>query len=179
MLCIIMHRILVSDIMTREPVTADPSISLMDISKLMIKKKVGSVLLVREKKLVGIIAEKDILWAIVKKSEGGLAKIKAIEISPKKLATIRPEANLEEVINKMKKYKFTRLPVIKEGVLLGIITSRDILNFHPEIYPELRELEEIREEEQKLKRKELYERKQKFERNRKETDFYNPLDDAE
>ncbi|MDO8467551.1 MAG: CBS domain-containing protein [Nanoarchaeota archaeon] len=174
-----MHKVLVSDIMTREPVTADPSISLMDISKLMIKKKVGSVLLVRGKKLVGIIAEKDILWAIVKKSERDLAKIKAIEISPKKLATIRPEANLEEVINKMKKYKFTRLPVIKEGVLLGIITSRDILNFHPEIYPELRELEEIREEEQKLKRRSELHKKQGTIKIGRDQDFYNPLEDAE
>lgn len=150
-----MKNILVSDIMTQYPIIVSPDMNLLDCARTMIKKKVGSLLLVdktRKKKLVGFLAQKDILWALIKKSREDLSKIKAIEISPKKIAIIRPEATVEEALNKMKKLKFEKLPVIHEGELVGIITIKDILTFHPEIYPEIEELAKIREESEKLKR---------------------------
>jgi CBS domain protein len=51
----------------------------------------------------------------------------------------------------MKKLKFERLPVIKDKELVGLITAKDILNFHPELYRELDEFAKIREEARKLK----------------------------
>ena len=38
-------------------------------------------------------------FRLVKKSQKDLSEIKAIDISPKKLATIRPSASLEEAIS--------------------------------------------------------------------------------
>ncbi len=147
-----MNGILVADIMTREPIIAKPNINLLESAKKMVKKRVGSLLIVDKKKLVGFISQKDILWALIKKSKEDLSKIKAIDISPKKIATIKPSATIEEAMQKMKKVKFERLPVIHEKELVGIITIKDILNFHPEFYPELEELAQIREETKKLKR---------------------------
>ena len=147
-----MENILVADIMTHEPVTAKPDENLLNCAKKMVRKKVGSLLLVDKKKLIGFIDEKDILWALVKKSKEDLSKIKAVDISPKKIITIKPSATVREAINRMKKVKFERLPVINDNQLVGIITIKDILNFHPEFYPELDEFARIREEEEKLKR---------------------------
>jgi CBS-domain-containing membrane protein len=118
----------------------------------MVKKKVGSLLIVDNKKLVGFISQMDILWALVKKSKDDLTQIKAIDISPRKIATIKPTSTIQEAIGKMKKLKFERLPVIHKGNLVGIVTVKDILNFHPEFYPELDEFAKIREEAEKLKR---------------------------
>jgi predicted transcriptional regulator len=118
----------------------------------MVQKRAGSLLLVSGKRLVGIISRKDILWALVKKSKEDLSQIRAIDISPRKIATIKPTKTIGEALKKMKKLKFERLPVIKNKELVGIITLRDILNFHPEIYPELKEYEQIQEESQKLQR---------------------------
>lgn len=146
-----MRKIFVSDIMTREPMTAKPETNLLECAKLMVKKNTGSLLLVDGKKLVGIISEYDILWALTKKSPEELPKIKAIDISPRKIATIKPSATIEETIAKMKTLKFERLPVIHEKELAGIITAKDILNFNPEFYPELDEFSKIREESKKLK----------------------------
>ena len=143
---------LVADIMTREPIMVKPDINLLECAKKMVRKRVGSLLLVDKKRLVGFISEKDILWALVKKSKEDLSQIKAIEISPKKIATIKPTATIQQAIEKIKKVKFERLPVIHKGELLGIITARDILNFHPEFYPELEEFAAVREESEKLKR---------------------------
>ncbi|MBS3085894.1 CBS domain-containing protein [Candidatus Pacearchaeota archaeon] len=147
-----MSRIIVADIMTRDPIIIEPETSLFDCAKKMVKKRVGSLLLAKGKKLVGFVSEEDILWALVKKSRQDLSKIKAIDISPRKIATIKPESSIEETIKKMKKLKFERLPVIHNGELVGLITTRDIINFNPQVYPELKEFEEIREESKKLKR---------------------------
>jgi CBS domain-containing protein len=147
-----MENVLVADIMTREPITTKPDINLLDSAKKMVKKKLGSLLIVDKKNLLGFISQKDILWALVKKSKEDLSKIKAIDISPKKIVTIKPSATIEEALQKMKKAKFERLPVVHEKELVGIITIKDILNFHPEFYPELEELAQIREEAKKLKR---------------------------
>jgi len=147
-----MKNILVADIMTREPISTKPDTSLLDCAKKMVRKRVGSLLIIDKKRLVGFISQKDILWALIKKSKKDLSKIKAIDISPKKIATIKPSTTIEEAIQKMKKVKFERLPVLHEGELVGMITIKDILNFHPEFYPELEELSQIREETKKLKR---------------------------
>ena len=143
---------IVADVMTRGPITVKPSTNLLECAKKMVRQRVGSILLVDKKRLVGFISQEDILWALIKKSKEDLSKITAIEISPKKLATIKPTATIQQAIEKMKTVKFERLPVIHNGELLGIITTKDILNFHPEFYPELDEFSKIREESEKLKR---------------------------
>lgn len=147
-----MHNILVSDIMTRDPVVIRPNTNLLDCAKVMVKKKLGSLLLVDNKRLVGIISRKDILWALVKKSRQDLSKIRAIDISARKIATVKPTSTIKEVLSKMNKFRFQTLPVVNEGEFVGLITVRDILNFHPELYPELEEFAQIREESEKLKR---------------------------
>jgi signal-transduction protein with cAMP-binding, CBS, and nucleotidyltransferase domain len=118
----------------------------------MARGRVGSLLIVEGKKLVGFITQRDILWALVKKPDADFSKIKAMDLSPKKIVTIRQNATLNEVISKMNRSKFDRLPVVNGNELLGIVTAKDVLNFHPEIYPEMEEFANIREQTEKLKR---------------------------
>ena len=147
-----MDNILIDNVMTREPILAKPDTNLLECAKKMVKKRVGSLLLVDKKRLVGFISEKDILWALIKKSKEDLSKIRAIDISPRKIATIKSSTTIQQAIEKMKKLKFKKLPVIDNGELVGIVTIKDILNFHPEFYPELEEFAKIREESEKLKK---------------------------
>ena len=147
-----MKKILVSDVMTRIPVIISPDTHLLECAKKMVRKRLGSLLITKNKKLIGFISSKDILWALIKKSKEDLSKIKAIDISPKKIAAIKPTSTIEEAIKKMKKVKFYRLPVIKDKELVGVISVKDILNFYPELYQELKEFAQIREETKKLKR---------------------------
>lgn len=137
--------------MTREPLAINPEANLLECAKRMVQKKTGSLLLVNNKKLLGIISTSDILWALVKQSKDELTKIRAIDISPRKIAIIRPYATLDEAIKKMKDSKFERLPVVDSNELVGIVTIKDILSFNPEFYPEIEELAKIREESRKLK----------------------------
>ncbi len=147
-----MEKILVSDIMTRDPIIIKPTTNLLECAKKMVKKKVGSLLIVDNKRLVGFVSRKDILWALVKKSRKDLLDITAVDISPRKIAAIKPTSSIREALDKMKKLKFQTLPVIYNGSLVGMVTIKDILNFYPEAYEELGEFDKIREESQKLKR---------------------------
>jgi len=147
---IMKNEITVADVMTRKPITIGPETNLLDCAKKMLKNKVGALLIVdKNKKLVGYIAQKEILWAIVKKSKN-LGGIKAIDISARKLTTIPPKLTIKEAMKRMKKYK--RLPVVQKGELVGLLSAKDILNFNPYFYPEFEEMTKIREESEKLKR---------------------------
>lgn len=156
-----MKNVLVLDVMTRDPVTISPEASLFECAKKMVKMGVGSLIISKNKKLLGFISEGDILWALTKKSFGDLKNVKAIEISPKKIVTIKPEATLTVAIEKMKKIKLEKLPVVKNNEVIGIITAKDILSFNPELYPEIEEFAKIKQESEKLKRiKEAEERRE-------------------
>ena len=57
----------VMDSMTHAPAVVKPSESLQKCAKLMLKKKLGNVLIIKNEKLKGIITEKDLIRAIVAK----------------------------------------------------------------------------------------------------------------
>ena len=165
----------IADIMTRNPITAKPDDNLLECSRKMIKKRVGSLIVVENKKVVGFLTMKDILWAIVKKSEKELSKIKAKDISRKKIYTLKSSFSLDEAIKRIKKLKIDRFPVVDKKELVGIVTARDILNFNPSLYPELEEFSKIREEEDKLKRIKLSKDKPVTEGICEECGNYGPL----
>ncbi|MFW6047032.1 MAG: cyclic nucleotide-binding/CBS domain-containing protein [Candidatus Woesearchaeota archaeon] len=146
------EKIKVADLMTRNPIQISPDSDLLKCARVMVRKKVGSLLLVENKKFIGFISSQDILWALVKRPKDELKQIKAKDISPRKIIKVKPEDPLQESLDKMKKYKFERLPVVQDGELVGMVTARDILNFYPEFYQELDEFRQIREESEKLKR---------------------------
>jgi len=147
-----MNQILVSDVMTRRLVTAPSNASLLDSAKKIVRKKVGGLIITEGKKFKGFISSQDILWAIVKNPKTDLSKIKALDISPRKVITISSSAPIQKAIDKIKKFKFYRLPVVDKGNAVGMITVKDILSFYPAAQSELGDLELIREESEKLSR---------------------------
>jgi len=147
-----MNRVLVSDIMTRQITSVNPDTNLLECARIMVRKRSSSLLLIKDKLLKGFISTEDILWAIVKKSKEDLSKIKASDISPRKIVTIQPDATIDEAVSRIKRFKFHRLPVVKNGEVIGLITMRDILNFYPELNTQLKEVQAVREETEKMRR---------------------------
>jgi len=156
-----MNDLLVSDIMTRELVSVSKDSDLFECAKKMTFKKVSSVLILDKDKLLGLISQKDIIWAITKKKNLDLTKIRALDISPKKLGYISPDLTIRKAISKMNLLKTERLPVVKNNKVIGMLSAKDILNIHPEVYPELEEFYKIREQSDKMKRVKIAE-KRKF-----------------
>jgi CBS domain-containing protein len=147
-----MERTRVSDIMTQDPITIDSNANLLECAKKMVRKRVGSLIISDKKRLSGFISQRDVLWALIKNPRADLSKVKGVDISPKKISTVKPTATIKDVIKKMNSLKFDRFPVVDNGNIVGIVTAKDVLNFHPELYPELEEYANIREEQEKLRR---------------------------
>ena len=148
-----MHRrIAVGDIMTRELVSVKSNASLHDCAKELVKQRVNTILVSENKKLLGIVTARDILWAITKKPNLNLKEIKIIDIAKRKVAVIKPSADIKKAFLKMKRYGFRRLPVLSKGNLIGILTIKDILRIDPSIYASTSDLFDMREETQKLKK---------------------------
>jgi len=144
--------------MTREFVSAPPNTTLKDCARIMIKKKVGSLILTDKGKLQGILTEKDIIWAIVKKSEKDLGKIYAKDLMNKKVVTIKPGADITEALDRIKKFKVRRLPVVEDGKVIGMLTIKDILKVDPSLFEMIQETVKIREESKKMKAGEKFRR---------------------
>jgi len=141
------------DIMTRNFISVSPDTSLLDCARKMVKKRVGSLILEQNNELKGIITEGDIIWAMTKKSKKDLNKIKASEIAPRKIVTIKPSADLYDALQKMKKTKYRWLPVTVKGNIIGFLTLKDILRIEPSLFDMASEIMQIKEEGSKLKRR--------------------------
>ncbi len=142
----------VGDIMTRNFVSAQPEVSLLECSRLMVKNKVGSLIIRSGKKVHGILTEGDIIAAIVRRKNADLGKIQARDIATKKLIISKPEEDVMIALSKMRKSYHKRLPVVVKEEIVGIVTIKDILKIHPELFSEVSAAFRIREEMEKLKR---------------------------
>ena len=142
----------VGDIMTRDFVFATPDTDLRSCVKLMVKKKVGSLIIKKNDKLVGLLTEKIILWAIVKKSKRHLREILASDVMKKKVFTIKPSADIMDAVTRFRKKKVRRLPVVERGRVIGMLTQNDVLKIDPELFGVVSESVQIREETEKLRR---------------------------
>ncbi|MCA9485438.1 MAG: CBS domain-containing protein [Nanoarchaeota archaeon] len=146
-----MRRISVGDIMTRNLVTCSPKDTLHDCSKKMAKERINSILITEKNRLLGILTARDVLWAITKKPNSNLKSIRGIDIATRKLAVIKPSADISQALEKMRAANFRRLPVISNGELIGVVTLKDILAIEPGLYHETRSLmDSIKEEDSKL-----------------------------
>ena len=111
-------------------VTINKSATLEEVSSLMQKHHVGSLIVVESfnGKLIpaGIITDRDIALTI-----GSLQKPKEIrveQIMQTQPITVKENEGIYETISKMQKHGVKRLPVIHDdGSLLGIVSADDLL----------------------------------------------------
>ena len=140
----------VGDVMTRNFISAKPNMPLLSAVRLMVKKRIGSLLLVEDESLKGILTEKDIMWALSKKRN--LSSVKAGDVCTRKITTIRPSADVYDAVRLMRKAKFRRLPVTIKKRVIGYLSLKDILRIQPELFEIVQQGHVIKEYKDKLKR---------------------------
>ncbi len=133
---------LVGSRMTPDPITITNDTAIDEALKLMRDKKVRRLPVLNAKgNLVGIVAEKDILYASpspatslsIHEIHYLVSRIKVDEIMTKNVITITDDTPLEEAARVMADHQIGALPVMHDGKLAGIITETDIFKIFLEL----------------------------------------------
>ena len=116
----------VRQIMQANLVTVEPKLSIFEAARLMNEENVGTVLVIGEhKKLLGMVTDRQIvIRAVAHKRDLGTTTCD--EIMTRWPMTIFPETTCKEALDIMGDYGYRRLPVEKNGQLVGIISISDL-----------------------------------------------------
>jgi len=113
------------DFMTKEVVIIDITKSALDAAKLLTSRDVGSLVVVRDGKAVGILTDRDIVVRAV--SLGiNVEKVKVGDIMSRPLVTVSPDTPMIEVARIMEQNSIRRVPVVENEEVVGIVTVSDM-----------------------------------------------------
>jgi len=118
--------------MTRDVITIESGSSLKDAVELMNKHEIGCIIVMERGKPRGIITERDLLKKVLINVE----EVKALsvdDIIAEPLTSARPEEKVEEAARTMLAKRIKKLPIIKDGHLVGVVTLTDLFRFEPEL----------------------------------------------
>lgn len=135
------------DIMSRNVITIPERRTMKQASKIMYENNIGSVVILEEKddsnldynapesttakkKIpIGIVTERDIARTVGFAAKHSIfGDIPLAEMMSKPLITIQPSSTLKDAVVLMQQKDIRRLPIIdKDGQLIGIVTTKDIL----------------------------------------------------
>jgi CBS domain-containing protein len=91
----------------------------------MIEHQVGAVVVMSGGLPVGMVTERDVLKIVGEGRDPD--KVLTSEVMGKPLVTVGPEALVTQAIALMKEKDIRRIPVVKEGKLVGIVTEKEII----------------------------------------------------
>ncbi len=120
----------VLDVMSTDVVKAQLLEPVYDAVYRMLTKNVGSIVITDNGMVVGIVTKGDVLRrAFLKGVDPKSLPVKKVMSTPP--VTISPAATLEEASKLMNEKRISKLPVVENGKLVGIITSTDIIKAEP------------------------------------------------
>ena len=115
----------IRDIMTRELETAAPDTTLEEIATMMREEDVGSIPVVEDGRLIGIVTDRDIVVRAIAEGRDP-SDTTAKEVLSENLVTATPDMDLERAARLMAERQVRRLPVVEGKKLLGIVSLGDI-----------------------------------------------------
>jgi len=134
---------LVKDCMTRHPIMVTPKTPAAEAQKLMVENKVRHLPVVGDgKRLLGLITRQrlaiksDILgslnvWEITRRLAN--LTVKDVMLAAKSVYTITSDKTVERAAKLLAEHRIGCLPVIEDGVVVGIITEIDLLQSYQEM----------------------------------------------
>jgi len=116
----------ISEIMETEVISLNVKDSLKDAMNTMIKEKIGGIPITDEDGAVkAIVSERDFVFLL-----SGIVTGKTVqEYMSKKIVTAPSDMSVGAAARSMINNGFRRLPVLRDDVLIGIITASDIMRF--------------------------------------------------
>jgi acetoin utilization protein AcuB len=134
---------LVKERMTRNPITIRPDTPVTEAQAMMKREKIHHLpVLDKDEKLVGIVSEKDLLYASpspastlsVYEMTSLLAKLKVEKVMSKNVITAEENVPLEEAARIMADRGIGGLPIMRGSSLVGVITESDLFRVFIELF---------------------------------------------
>ncbi|HEX5895631.1 MAG TPA: CBS domain-containing protein [Thermoleophilaceae bacterium] len=115
----------VEEIMTTNPRTVKVDDSVRDAARVMNDNDIGDAVVVEDGQVTGIVTDRDIAVRAV--AEGRDAESTTVgEIATTGVQAIEPEASVDDALLMMREHDIRRLPVVKNGRPVGIVSLGDL-----------------------------------------------------
>ena len=96
------------------------------IASQLANHNIGSVPIVdKNEMIVGLVSEFDLLQILMEGRE--LDRVMAEEVMTREVKTIQEDTPVDEIIRLMDTHHLIRMPVVKDGKLIGMMARRDLL----------------------------------------------------
>jgi CBS domain-containing protein len=119
-------RLKIDDYMSKHVITADEKTPIATIAKIMGEKRIGSVIITsKDAPHMKIFTERDLLTTFLAKGKSLTTEVGKASASP--IITVNSGTSIHKAATTMTSNHIRRLPVTKEGELVGIITARDLV----------------------------------------------------
>lgn len=115
----------VAEIMTQAAITKSTSATLSSAAQLMWRQQTGSLVIVDNDKIVGIITERDVLKAVATGIDVEAATVG--DVMTKEVINTSPDVSVRDAARLMAQHWIRHLPVVDPaGDLVGMVSQRDI-----------------------------------------------------
>ncbi len=126
----------------RDVLTLGPNDKLADAIRTLAEHRVGALVITNgDRKIVGILSERDVVRVIAQRGDGAL-ELSVREAMTPKVKICNENHTVNEIMEIMTTGRFRHLPVEKDGLLHGIVSIGDVVKRRIEDVE--REAEEIR-----------------------------------
>jgi acetoin utilization protein AcuB len=134
---------LVKERMTRNPIIVRPDTPVTEAQALMKREKIHHLpVLDKEERLVGIVTEKDLLYASpsvattlsVYEMTSLLARLKVEKVMSREVITVTEDVPLEEAARIMADRGIGGLPILRGKTVVGMITESDLFRIFIELF---------------------------------------------
>jgi CBS domain-containing protein len=110
--------------MTEAAVTDATNVPLASVAELMWRQQTGSVVIVEDQRIVGIVTERDVLRTVAAGKDA--ASVLVGEVMTTDVVTTSPDTSVRDAARTMAQHWIRHLPVVDNGRLVGIISQRDV-----------------------------------------------------
>jgi CBS domain-containing protein len=118
----------IRDIMTDRIAYIGPDASVAQAAQLMQKHNVGSIPVVDQESVVGIVTDRDIVVRGVAHGKDA-ASTPVSQVMTSEIHSASPDMSLQEAAQIMSEYQVRRLPVVDQNRLVGIVSLGDLATF--------------------------------------------------
>jgi CBS domain-containing protein len=115
------------DVKGSDVVTIEPAATIAAATRMLAERKIGAlVVLGPERRVMGIISERDIVRVLAEHG-GGVLDESVATVMTRKVVTCTRADTVGEIMERMTSGKFRHVPVIEDGGLVGIISIGDVV----------------------------------------------------